>query len=88
MKSSEMKQIVESQRYYLTDLYFTITLIDNEQIKELIRNNIANLWSTNEYLNSKFDLNAKSFEDIVKHGREVVALNKLYSLEYDKDKPN
>lgn len=88
MKTTEMKQIVESQRYYLTAVMCTLNYIEDQHLKILAQENIERIWVLTELLNSSFNLKAKSFDEIVKHGKEIAALNKLYDQEYDKTKLN
>lgn len=88
MKSSDMKKVIESQRYLLTDLLCAISFVEDDKIKSLIKMDVENLWTLTEVINNSFKLNAMGFDEIVQHGKEVVALKELYSLEYDKDKPN
>lgn len=88
MKTTEMKQIVESQRYYLTVVMCTLNYIEDQHLKILAQENIERIWVLTELLNSSFNLKAKSFDEIVKHWKEISALNKLYDQEYDKTKRN
>lgn len=88
MKTTEMKQIVDSQRYYLTAVMCTLNYIEDQHLKILAQENIERIWVLTELLNSSFNLKAKSFDEIVKHGKEIEALNKLYDQEYDKTKLN
>lgn len=88
MKTTEMKQIVDSQRYYLTAVMCTLNYIEDQHLKILAQENIERIWVLTELLNSSFNLKAKSFDEIVKHGKEIEALNKMYDQEYDKTKLN
>lgn len=88
MKTSEMKEIVESQRYFLAALLCMVTYIEDEHLMNIAKENIEKLWTTTEIMNESFKLNVKSFDEIVQHGREIIALNKLYVQEYDKTKLN
>jgi len=88
MKTSEMKEIVESQRYFLAALLCMVTYIEDENLKNIAKEDIEKLWTTTEIMNESFKLNVKSFDEIVQHGKEIMALKKLYVQEYDKTKPN
>lgn len=88
MKTSEMKEIVESQRYFLAALLCMVTYIEDENLKNIAKEDIEKLWTTTEIMNESFKLNVKSFDEIVQHGKEIMALNKLYVQEYDKTKLN
>lgn len=88
MKTSEMKEIVESQRYFLAALMCMVTYIEDERLMNLAKEDIEKLWTTTEIMNESFKLNVKSFDEIVQHGKEIMALRKLYVQEYDKTKLN
>lgn len=83
-----MKELVQAQRYFLISITCMVSHIENDYVKDLVKRNIDLLWSTTEILDNSFNLRAMTFEDIVKHGNEMMALTKMYSQTYDKDKVN
>jgi hypothetical protein len=50
---------------------------------------IEKMWETTEMIDESFKLGAMTLEQIFQHGKEIVALQKLYNLsEYDKSQIN
>jgi hypothetical protein len=88
MKTSEMKELVQSQRYFLISLTCMVPHLDDEQIKNIVKQNIEYLWSTTEILDESFNLKVMTFDDIIKHGNEMLALSNMFNQKYDKDKVN
>jgi hypothetical protein len=90
MKSSELKALIESQRYMIISLYTSLNMVETDnQVLEIMKTNLDTLWESTEMVNESFKLGAKTLDQIVQHGKEVVALQKLYNLsDYDKSKVN
>lgn len=88
MTTSEMTKLIDAQRYLIAALFVSTSYIEDEAVKSIARVDAEKLWETTEYMGEVFNIKLKSFEDIVNHANEIVALNKMYDLSHDKDKVN
>lgn len=90
MKSSELKAIIETQRYMIASLYTSLSLVETTDSNLLcMKLSIEKMWETTEMIDESFKLGAMTLEQIFQHGKEIVALQKLYNLsEYDKSQIN
>lgn len=90
MKSSELKAIIESQRYMIASLYTSLSLVETTDTNLLcMKLALEKMWETTEIIDASFKLGAMNLEQIFQHGKEIVALQKLYKLsEYDKSEIN
>lgn len=86
MKKSELKDLLDAQRYYLVALNIYLSKMGLFPSKEqIIETNLDNLWLVNEKIGESFKFDLITPQEIVKTGMELVALNDMYSMEIDEN---
>lgn len=86
MKKSELKDLLDAQRYYLVALNIYLSKMGLFPSKEqIIETNLDDLWLVNEIIGESFKFDLVTPQEIVKTGMELVALNDMYSMEIDEN---
>jgi hypothetical protein len=82
MKKSEMKEVIDSQRYFLVALQ--IYLLQNGLFPSpdgMLETNLDKLWETTSMIGESLNIDLVSMEEIIKTGKELIALKNMYSMD-------
>jgi hypothetical protein len=86
MKRSELKDVLDEQRYFMIslniDLYKMGVIPSRSQI---IENFLVQIWNITEQIGDSFDLDLNSIQDIEKVKLETLAKKHMISMEIDEN---
>lgn len=82
MTKTELKEVIDSQRYFLVALQMYLLKIGLFPTQDgLLEMNLDYLWNTTEVIGRSLNIQLADIQEIVKHGNELIALNQLYSMD-------
>ena len=82
MKKTELKEVLESQRYFLVALQMYLLKLGLFPSQDgLLEMNLDYLWNTTEVIGNSLNIELLNMEEIIRHGNEMIALNQMYSME-------
>jgi hypothetical protein len=90
MKKTELKEVLDSQRYFLVALQMYLLKLGLFPSQyDLLEMNLDYLWNTTEVIGQSLKIELLNMEEIIRHGKEMNALNQMYSMEiHDKNSIN
>lgn len=84
MKKTELKQILDAQRYFLVSLQCYLMQSGSlPSENNIVETNLDNLWGSTNYIAEMLSIDLISPDEIIRTGRELMSLQKLYSLNVD-----